>query len=596
MHRRKMTRFFAGLLSALLVFTSSGVEQLVYAAEVPQTVEKVAEGESVKDEPLGEDGEEIEGDSAEEEQGEVIEIPENNENADGDSTPTDDTITATEQDADGMIASGVVDESYGHVEWSIDGNGKLLVNGTGDYAEPNKDVAYRAPWNKYAEQIKTGEIILSGCKDTSCMFDSCYNLTSLNLEGFDTSKVTSMCMMFRDCWSLENLDVSGFDTSQVRNMDSMFADCSNLKKLDISKWDTKKVTTMGYMFQGCSNLTSIDARGFDTSQVTYMAGMFLECHELVSLDISNFDTSQVTSMNSMFSECNSLQNLNVSSWNTEKVSDMAFMFEGCSALETLDVSGFNTSKVTSLGWMFSGCVRLEDINVSNFDTSQVTNMQGMFGNASSLLNLDVSNFNTSQVRDMWYMFGGCSEITELDLSNFDTSQVTNMDKMFVDCFYLTKLNLSSFNTSRVTGMKGMFEGCDALITLQTPYNINCVNRLPGETWYRTDGTTVTELPQNLSYSIILGKNYIPTESGDESIKSYSDIKISEDESGILVLDAKTKEPVSGAELQFDGHRAVTGKEGLATVRLGRYDIARDILVKKEGYHTKTVNKPVKRGD
>lgn len=596
MHRRKMTRFFAGLLSALLVFTSSGVEQLVYAAEVPQTVEKVAEGESVKDEPLGEDGEEIEGDSAEEEQGEVIEIPENNENADGDSTLTDDTITATEQDADGMIASGVVDESYGHVEWSIDGNGKLLVNGTGDYAEPNKDVAYRAPWNKYAEQIKTGEIILSGCKDTSCMFDSCYNLTSLNLEGFDTSKVTSMCMMFRDCWSLENLDVSGFDTSQVRNMDSMFADCSNLKKLDISKWDTKKVTTMGYMFQGCSNLTSIDARGFDTSQVTYMAGMFLECHELVSLDISNFDTSQVTSMNSMFSECNSLQNLNVSSWNTEKVSDMAFMFEGCSALETLDVSGFNTSKVTSLGWMFSGCVRLEDINVSNFDTSQVTNMQGMFGNASSLLNLDVSNFDTSQVRDMWYMFGGCSEITELDLSNFDTSQVTNMDKMFVDCFYLTKLNLSSFNTSRVTGMKGMFEGCDALITLQTPYNINCVNRLPGETWYRTDGTTVTELPQNLSYSIILGKNYIPTESGDESIKSYSDIKISEDESGILVLDTKTKEPVSGAELQFDGHRAVTGKEGLATVRLGRYDIARDILVKKEGYHTKTVNKPVKRGE
>ena len=96
MHRRKMTRFFAGLLSALLVFTSSGVEQLVYAAEVPQTVEKVAEG-AVKDEPLGEDGEEIEGHSAEEEQGEVIEIPENNENADGDSTSTDDTVTAIEQ-------------------------------------------------------------------------------------------------------------------------------------------------------------------------------------------------------------------------------------------------------------------------------------------------------------------------------------------------------------------------------------------------------------------------------------------------------------------------------------------------------------------
>lgn len=132
MHRRKMTRFFAGLLSALLVVTSSGVEQLVYAAEVPQTVEKVAEGESVEDELLGEDGEETEADSAEEEQGEVIKIPENNENTDGDSVSTDDTVTAIEQDADGMIASGEINENGGHVEWSIDKEGKLLVTGEGD--------------------------------------------------------------------------------------------------------------------------------------------------------------------------------------------------------------------------------------------------------------------------------------------------------------------------------------------------------------------------------------------------------------------------------------------------------------------------------
>ena len=36
MHRKRMTRFLAGILSALLVMTSSGMEQMVFAAE-PET-------------------------------------------------------------------------------------------------------------------------------------------------------------------------------------------------------------------------------------------------------------------------------------------------------------------------------------------------------------------------------------------------------------------------------------------------------------------------------------------------------------------------------------------------------------------------------
>lgn len=43
MQRKHAARLLAGLLSVLIVFNSSGVEQLAYAAEVPQAVEEAAE-------------------------------------------------------------------------------------------------------------------------------------------------------------------------------------------------------------------------------------------------------------------------------------------------------------------------------------------------------------------------------------------------------------------------------------------------------------------------------------------------------------------------------------------------------------------------
>lgn len=106
----------------------------------------------------------------------------------------------------------------------------------------------------------------------------------------------------------------------------------------------------------------------------------------------------------------------------------------------------------------------------------------------------------------------------IDLSSFDTSNVTRMDSMFKGCSSLIKLDLSNFNMGQVTKKDSMLSGCDNMLsecdnlnTLYTPYNVKESVSLPLETWYRSDGTIVTELPQKLSYSIALGKNYIPEE-------------------------------------------------------------------------------------
>ena len=44
-------------------------------------------------------------------------------------------------------------------------------------------------------------------------------------------------------------------------MNNMFENCSGLTSLDLSGWDTSKVTTMTNMFNGCSNLHEIKMIG-----------------------------------------------------------------------------------------------------------------------------------------------------------------------------------------------------------------------------------------------------------------------------------------------------------------------------------------------
>lgn len=87
------------------------------------------------------------------------------------------------------------------------------------------------------------------------MFYGCYNLTSLDLSGLDTSKIQYMYRMFYMCRSLTSLDLSNFDTSNVTAMEAMFRGCSNLTYLDLSNFNMDKVTCTNNMFYGCDKLT-----------------------------------------------------------------------------------------------------------------------------------------------------------------------------------------------------------------------------------------------------------------------------------------------------------------------------------------------------
>lgn len=156
--------------------------------------------------------------------------------------------------------------------------------------------------------------------------------------------------------TIENLQY--LNTENVKDMSSMFESCFNLTSLDLSNFDTSNVTDMTNMFASCGdNLVSLDLSTFDTSNVTSMYGMFDGC-PFTSLDLSNFDTSNVTSMENMFNFCSALTSLDVSSFDVSSVTDMSSMFENCANLETIycnnnwQKNGFTSDN------MFSGCSKL----------------------------------------------------------------------------------------------------------------------------------------------------------------------------------------------------------------------------------------------
>ena len=207
------------------------------------------------------------------------------------------------------------------------------------------------------ENVKEISFInFKGCKDTREMFFGMSNLTSLDLDQFDTSLVVDMKGMFAGCTSLTSLDLRNINSSLVRDMSSMFASLPSLLYIqNLNKLNTSRVFDMPFLFEGCVKLKSIDLSGFNTTLVENMYSMFSNCISLVSLDLSKFDTRNVNAMNKMFNNCSSLTFLNLSSFNTSRVKTMHSMFFNCTSLTSLDVSSFNTENVYYMEYMFAHC-------------------------------------------------------------------------------------------------------------------------------------------------------------------------------------------------------------------------------------------------
>lgn len=159
---------------------------------------------------------------------------------------------------------------------------------------------FRDEVGKYTnEQVVGTKTYYAGIEDitentTPKWYDKRGDVTKIVIE--DTFKPKTAYEMFDGMYNLTKIEgLANLDTSEVTNMLNMFCGCIHLTELNLNNFNTSKVTSefgMGGMFSGCENLIELDLSSFDTSEVTNMSGMFNLCYNLTAtLNIMNMPSS-----------------------------------------------------------------------------------------------------------------------------------------------------------------------------------------------------------------------------------------------------------------------------------------------------------------
>ena len=392
--------------------------------------------------------------------------------------------------------------------------------------------------------IKFENTSISGIISTSKMFKRCTNLNNINIENFSTNKTRDMSNMFEKCENLINTTfIENLSTENSENMKEMFSGCLNITSLNLSGFNTSKVKDMSGMFNGMNKLTTLvlSEKNFDTKNVENMSKMFYGCKALTSLNLSFFDVSKCNNFKEMFgntsdvlistinneeilkmispqtiellienngnsnrmrnleeekiqifgdnfSELNS-SNANISINNetvqfnkiisvnstkpiniqiqfSKRLSTFKEMFKGCKNISKIKLNNMYTEDISETTSMFEDCTGLSDIKFENMNIDNIESTAKMFKNCGNLNNINMKNFSTKQTKDMSNMFDNCNFLSNTTfIENLSTENSENMKEMFSGCLNIISLNLSGFNTSKVKDMSGMFNGMNKLKTL-----------------------------------------------------------------------------------------------------------------------------------
>ena len=129
-------------------------------------------------------------------------------------------------------------------------------------------------------------------------------LSDLYIAANGNIKANKDCTnLFGNYSSLENIyGMEYFRTNDTENMEMMFVACNSLQSIDVSGFDTSRVVSMAWMFAGCVSLQNIDVSHFNTASVGTMSDMFFGCDSLQSLDIRNFVIHDFWTMHEPFAE------------------------------------------------------------------------------------------------------------------------------------------------------------------------------------------------------------------------------------------------------------------------------------------------------
>ncbi len=305
-------------------------------------------------------------------------------------------------DTDGFEIGG----TFGAVTWGYDGNGTLVLSGSGtvpDFAQGE------APW--YARKDKITSIVFG----SESNFD---NIGANSFYGLDKVESVKFCAnigtigngAFDGCTSLKSVDFP--ETSTVGIGDHAFRNCSSLNSVEVPKY----IKSIGKgAFVGCTKLTSLtlpfigqQRNGSGVKFPYVFDGDAVNVpRTLKTVTITN-DTDVPVSA---FEGCEYIENIYI---NDEVTTIGASAFKNCKSL--VEFTFPTASGMTDIAdKTFQYCTSLKRVNgmeqISSIGTSA-------FDGCTSLEEIYISD-KVKAINN--YTFRNCSTLTEIEIPNSVTS-------------------------------------------------------------------------------------------------------------------------------------------------------------------------------
>ena len=328
--------------------------------------------------------------------------------------------------------------SAGHGTWSIDGNGVLVISGTG--ALPDYGNSNGAPW--YSAQKRFNKVVLTDgiTKIGGRNFQGMTGITEADFSACSTLETIGN-NAFADCTGLTSVNMAG---SSIKNIgDYAFEKCNALTTVALPD-ETLETIGMG-TFQQCTSLADINLS---------------ECRNLTEIGGSNTPTTDAQNQGAFYN-CTSLSGKIDLSNITSLTKIGGSAFRGCIGITELDLSGCENLTWVG-GWVTANCPDLQSVDLSNTTVSSIGNYafencpslteaslpdtltvipEGLFNRDKNLETLHFNNWkNVSSIG--YRAFLNCSSLEgELDFSG--SSVLSNIGaEAFKACSSLTSLNLS----------------------------------------------------------------------------------------------------------------------------------------------------------
>ncbi len=318
---------------------------------------------------------------------------------------------------------------------------------------------------------------------------------SIDVSGWDTSKITSFAYAFYGCSKLPSLDISSWDMSKSLSSAThvnMLAGCTSLSVIKLSQ----KSAIEGCGLDGVAGRT-VTENGVWVSSST--DGWLGSSASLIARHAAASGPTGVTTYTwTMGLKGGALANSNcwwryfreagtLRYWNP-RTGGYADMW--CAAGTLALGAGAGSNKAVSLAsleqpWKKELSASQPVNHIVTVGSLQPTNMFQAFGSLetagswySNLQSFDGSGLETSRATNMEGLFGYDTKLTTITgISGWNTSRVTTFNRAFEGCKALPSLDISGWTMSATANNTSLLAGCEALTTLTL--GTGCVLDNPG---------------------------------------------------------------------------------------------------------------------